>query len=69
MNTQISIRSAAALMNKSEQFLQEGLKQKSFPPNFGCAVKLRQWSYYISRKGFEDFTGIKINDETETNLE
>lgn len=69
MFNQITVKTAAALMKRSTQFIEEGLKQKSFPPNFGCAVKLRQWSYYISRKGFEDFTGIKINDETETNLE
>lgn len=54
----ISIRDAARILNKSEQYIRIGLQTKRLP--FGVAVKMSsQWSYYISPKLFYEFTGYK----------
>lgn len=54
----ISVTEAARLMGASPQFLRNGLRQGAFP--FGWAFREpgnRTWSYYISRKKFEEFIG------------
>lgn len=54
----VTIREAAHLMGKSEQFIRVGLRNKRFP--FGSAVKLSsQWTYYISPTLFYEYVGDK----------
>lgn len=52
----VTVKRAAMLMGKSEQFVRVGLRNNRFP--FGTAVKLSsQWSYYISPKLFYKYIG------------
>lgn len=52
----MTVKEAARLMGKSEQFVRIGLRNGRLP--FGTAVKMSQrWTYYINRKRFEDFIG------------
>jgi len=52
----ISVKQAASLMGKCEQFVRVGLRNDRFP--FGTAVKLSShWTYYISPKLFYDYIG------------
>ena len=54
----LTVKQAAELMGKTEQFVRIGLQRSVFP--FGWAVMMgRQWSYFISRSKFEEYTGIK----------
>lgn len=54
----ISVKQAALLMGKCEQFVRVGLRNGRFP--FGTAVKLSsQWTYYISPKLFYDYIGYQ----------
>lgn len=48
----------AKLMNKSKEYIEEGLQQGCFP--WGYAVPMRQWSYWISSVKFTEYTGIKV---------
>lgn len=54
----LPVKVAARLMNKSERFVRQGLKDGVFP--WGYAVKLEGWSYFISSVKFTEFTGIQI---------
>ncbi len=57
----LSVKEAAALMGKSQQFIRIGLQRNILP--IGSAVKIStQWTYYISPKLFEEFTGINFKD-------
>lgn len=57
----ISVKQAAQLMGKSEQFVRIGLQRGLLP--IGQAIKMSSmWTYYISPKLFEEFTGVKIQD-------
>lgn len=49
---------AASLMGKSKAWVAQGLQDGVFP--WGYAVKLKNWSYYISSVKFTEFTGIEI---------
>lgn len=49
---------AAQLMHKSKEFIKQGLRDGVFP--WGYAVKLKQWSYFISSVKFTEYTGIAI---------
>lgn len=49
---------AARLMGKSTRWIQQGLRDGVFP--WGYAVKLKDWSYFISIPKFEEYTGIKV---------
>ena len=52
----VPVSAAAAIMNKSEQFVRCGLKSGKLP--FGAAVTSKtRASYYISPKKFMEFTG------------
>ena len=54
----VSVKKAAILMGKVEQFVIVGLRNNRFP--FGTAVKMNSnWSYYISPKLFYDYIGYK----------
>ena len=52
----ISIKKAAELLNKSEQYIRLGLQQQRLP--FGTAVKTSSiWDYHISPKLLKDYIG------------
>ena len=53
----------AKLMNKSPQFVRIGLQRGALP--IGSAVKNGKWSYYISPKLFEEYTGLDTKKEAE----
>lgn len=57
----ISVIKAAELMNVGPQFIRVGLQKGILP--IGNAFKIsgtQRYSYYISPKLFEEYTGIKI---------
>lgn len=49
---------AAKLMGKSKEWVKQGLRDGVFP--WGYAVKLTNWSYFISSVKFTECTGIKV---------
>lgn len=49
---------AAKLMGKSKEWIMQGLRDGVFP--WGYAVKLTNWSYFISSVKFTEYTGIEI---------
>lgn len=61
----LPVKVAAKLMNKSPEWVYQGLRDGVFP--WGYAVKLDGWSYFISSVKFTEFTGIQIpvNAESE----
>lgn len=57
MEKNVSIKKAAEIMGKSEQFLRIGLQYSNFP--FGTAVKMStHYTYYINPKKFYEYIGI-----------
>lgn len=54
----LSVRDAARLMHKSKDWIEQGLRDGVFP--WGYAVKLKNWSYFISAAKFTEHTGIPI---------
>jgi hypothetical protein len=62
----ISIKEAAELMGKSEQFIRIGLQRELL--KFGVATKMpnsSHYTYYISPKLFFDFIGRDENEEVD----
>ena len=60
MKNRMSVSKVAELMGVSEQFIRIGLQRDVFP--FGYAVKMSgKWTYYISPKKFEEYTGIEVS--------
>lgn len=58
MEKNMSVKRAAELMGKSQQFIRVGLQRNLLP--FGTAVKLSSvWTYYISPKKFYEYIGIE----------
>lgn len=52
----LTVKEAAEIMGKSQQFVRIGLQRGRLP--FGTAVKMnRRWVYYISPKQFYDYVG------------
>ncbi|MFC4355343.1 helix-turn-helix domain-containing protein [Chryseomicrobium palamuruense] len=52
----LSVKEAAELLGKSEQFVRVGLQRSILP--FGTAVKLSsKWTYHISPKKFYEYIG------------
>lgn len=49
---------AAKLMGKSKEWVKQGLRDGVF--SWGYAVKLTNWSYFISSVKFTEYTGIKV---------
>lgn len=49
---------AAKLMKKSKEWVMQGLRDSVFP--WGYAVKLTNWSYFISSVKFTEYTGIEV---------
>lgn len=60
MSVRISVEEAAKLMGVSKQFIRVGLQNGSLP--FGKAVKITgdKYTYYISPKRFNEFTGMTV---------
>ena len=62
----MTVKKAAKMMGKSEQFIRIGLRNQRFP--FGTAVKTSShWAYHISPQLFYEYLGliernIKNND-------
>lgn len=56
----IPVYLAAKLMNKNPDWVRKGLQEGRFP--WGYAVHMKRWSYWISSKKFEEFTGITIKE-------
>lgn len=58
----MTVAQAARLLNASEQFVRIGLQQGTL--KFGFAVRMsRYYTYVITKKKFEEVTGIKVDDE------
>lgn len=60
----ISIKQAAQILNKCQQFVRIGLQRGTLP--IGVAEKMpnsNRYTYYISPKMLEDFTGEKVELE------
>jgi hypothetical protein len=56
MSQNISIKEAAEIMGKCQQFVRVGLQRGLLP--FGTAVKLSSiWTYHISPKKFYEYVG------------
>lgn len=57
----ISVKEAAEIMGKSQQFVRVGLQRGILP--FGTAMKINEkgsmYTYYISPKLFEEYVGYK----------
>ena len=54
----ISVKEAAEIMGKSQQFIRVGLQRGLLP--FGTAVKMSsKWTYYIYPKKFYEYVGEK----------
>lgn len=52
----MTVKEAASLLGKSEQFIRIGLQQGALP--FGTAVKMRgRYSYHISDKKIHEYIG------------
>lgn len=59
----VTVKKAAEIMGKSQQFIRIGLQRGLLP--FGTAVKMSSmWTYYISPKQFCEYVGVS---EGETN--
>ncbi len=60
----ISVKQAAEIMGKNQQFIRIGLQRNLLP--FGTALKTndrnRRYSYYISPELFKRYTGVDINE-------
>lgn len=64
MAQQITIKEAAEIMGKCQQFVRVGLQRELLP--FGTAVKNKtRWNYYISPKLFYDYVGQPITEQAE----
>lgn len=56
----LTVKEAAKIMGKSEQFVRVGLQRKLLP--FGVAINMsNKYSYYISPKQFYTFVGYPID--------
>jgi len=56
MAQNISVKQAAEIMGKCQQFVRVGLQRGLLP--IGTAVKVHQrWNYYISPKLFREYVG------------
>ena len=61
MSKSISVKEAAKIMGKSEQFVRIGLQRGLLP--FGQAINMSSiYTYYISQKLFEEYVGYKYTN-------
>lgn len=62
----ISIKQAAQIMGKGEQFVRIGLQRNLLP--FGTAIKAdKRWNYYISPKLFYEYVGEQSAEQPPAN--
>lgn len=54
----VLVEVAAKAMGKSREFVEQGLQQQRF--DFGYAVQMNEWSYFISSAKFYEKTGIRV---------
>lgn len=60
----MTIKEAAKLLNKSEQFVRIGLQRGVLP--FGVAVKMSsKYTYHISKAKLEEYLGEEITEYSE----
>ena len=59
-NSRLGVEEAARLMGKRPMFVRVALQRNQLP--FGIALKGEggRYSYYISKRKFEEYTGIKV---------
>ena len=57
----VRVETVAKLMHKSKEWVKQGLRDCVFP--WGYAVKMKNWSYFISPVRFTQETGIEIPPE------
>lgn len=62
----LPVKIAAKLMGKSPEWVYQGLRDGVFP--WGYAVKLADWSYFISSVKFTECTGIAIPVNSESGV-
>ncbi|MEN1968978.1 hypothetical protein WMZ97_13005 [Lentibacillus sp. N15] len=56
----IKVSDAARILGKSEQFVRVGLQRNILP--IGTAVQMSsKWTYHISPKLLQEYTGMKIS--------
>jgi hypothetical protein len=57
----ISVKQAAEIMGKHQQFIRIGLQRQLLP--IGAAVKTSsKWTYYISPELFKQYTGMEVGE-------
>lgn len=62
MKRKITVRQAAMMMGKCEQFVRVGLQREILP--FGVAIKMSSmWTYYINPKDFYEYLGKELPEE------
>lgn len=54
----VRVETIAKLMHKSKEWVKQGLRDQVFP--WGYAVKMKNWSYFVSPARFTQETGIEI---------
>lgn len=55
----ITVKQAARVMGVSEQFIRVGLQRELLPIGTAINISGKRWTYYISPKLLEDYTGKK----------
>lgn len=62
MTRNVSVKKAAKIMGKSEQFVRVGLQRQVLP--IGTAIKLSsKWTYHISPKLLTEYVGENKENE------
>ncbi len=57
-NNKLTVAHAAAMMDVTPQFLRLGLQQGRFS-EFGTAVKMKRWAYYINAERFYEYMRLQ----------
>lgn len=69
MKAKIKVPEAARILGVTPQFLRMGLQQGRFP-EFGTAVKMKRWAYFIHAGRFYGYvSGRAENQKREEELE
>lgn len=65
-SSNLPVKEAARLMGKDAQYVRIAIQRGMLP--FGIAIKGtgERYSYYISRKQFQEYTGINVTQEDAT---
>lgn len=61
----ITVKEAAKMMGKTEQFIRIGLQRGLLPIGNAIQNPGGKYSYYISPELFEKYTGIKVQKKRE----